>query len=964
MRRRTALGVLLITGTAALAQVRPLAAQQALFPPPPDTAATDSSAAATTSRRLPRATLERLPVDSIEGAFLLEPGVTGSAAGLSMRGAAPGSYSTWLGSFDITPGHRRVRPLVAPNVTGGASVLTGPLPAWAGGSPGALRLALPLGSVGRKSLAWETDRFTSGLGLNRVEGAFTGNTRTSRLFVGGMTFGQKASEPGMDGRDVPVFVPAGTDTTLNLPGLGPTNLPAFALARGDCSLFEESPDPRIAGNYEASCDDDRTPRSARSGYHLLLAADYRIGRASTLEFVTARSRLSSRIFDQASVLAPENTFGRETGSEIHGIALTGPLGPRRQGSWRLSGSKQTDRLTIGPLSAEGEADSRDPAGGFMLGGLGFRWDLESFPVDSVLLDDYRFNRPGTLRNPLSLEDPDLFRLSDELSDGPYALPGFYESGGPRGTLTLFREGRTTLAASATWPSTRNATLTLGGELVRYDVTSYDHRFESQAGSNVYLEKPTRAAVHVEDRFVYDRFELVAGLRYERFDSRGERPLVLDTLAVLPGGAPNPRYGEYYQFPRIASYTDADGFATVRGSVLPLASSRRDEAHSAWNPTVRAAFALGRARLRAGLTRSARMPDFADVYQGINTDLAITAVGQPFGSDLPFERTWMAELGVSQEIGAGVAADLVAFRRTTSGIAVYHLVAMDDPTRQGIAVDVVQADPLGTNRATGLETRIGWSLPGIRGGVAWTWQRVRLGITDEAAIPTLEAPPSWERPHSLVASVDYVAPGGVRSGLFRNSALSLAFRWASGTPFASCEGVTFSDEPCAAPFGGTLRLPAFRQLDLRYERHVGGPRSGATAYLDVRNVFGRRNTVRVFAATGTTSHPDAEEDFRAGALDSYETEGMVNGVLGTSGELELGFAGQGATGCGDWVRPNGTPAPANCVSLVRAESRWGNGDGTFTVAEQSAAADAAFAGFTGSGFHAHPRRVRLGLELSF
>ena len=109
---------LLLSALLLPAATAPLGAQQSYAPVPLDTAATDSAAKATTSRRIPAATLARLPVDSIEGALLLEAGVSGSSEGLSLRGAEPGSYATWLGGFDITPGTRRIRAVVSSSVPG------------------------------------------------------------------------------------------------------------------------------------------------------------------------------------------------------------------------------------------------------------------------------------------------------------------------------------------------------------------------------------------------------------------------------------------------------------------------------------------------------------------------------------------------------------------------------------------------------------------------------------------------------------------------------------------------------------------------------------------------------------------------------------------------------------------------------------------------------------------------------
>jgi hypothetical protein len=58
-------------------------------------------------------------------------------------------------------------------------------------------------------------------------------------------------------------------------------------------------------------------------------------------------------------------------------------------------------------------------------------------------------------------------------------------------------------------------------------------------------------------------------------------------------------------------------------------------------------------------------------------------------------------------------------------------------------------------------------------------------------------------------------------------------------------------------------------------------------------------------------------------------------------------------------------PVNCVLLKRAETRFGNGDGTFTRAEYIAMWDSEYDIFNGKyTFYAAPRHIRLGFELRF
>jgi hypothetical protein len=56
---------------------------------------------------------------------------------------------------------------------------------------------------------------------------------------------------------------------------------------------------------------------------------------------------------------------------------------------------------------------------------------------------------------------------------------------------------------------------------------------------------------------------------------------------------------------------------------------------------------------------------------------------------------------------------------------------------------------------------------------------------------------------------------------------------------------------------------------------------------------------------------------------------------------------------------------SCVYLIRAEQRFGNGDGLYTVEEQNRAFSAYYNSFRNRNFFTdQPRRVRLGLEVNF
>jgi len=218
------------------------------------------------------------------------------------------------------------------------------------------------------------------------------------------------------------------------------------------------------------------------------------------------------------------------------------------------------------------------------------------------------------------------------------------------------------------------------------------------------------------------------------------------------------------------------------------------------------------------------------------------------------------------------------------------------------------------------------------------------------------------------------PDGWRGGaglgaVLQNSGLFAVFRLASGTAYPPCRvglGNATAGGQCVTPGSvNSARLPAFKQFDLRITKGFSLGALALTAYLDARNVLNLTNVLRVF--TTTRDVKDSHDRQLAWASDSagYAVEGRASGVLLGDGSLDLRFAGAAASGCGGWVRADNFPAAPNCVYLIRAEERYGDGDHLFTVAEQRRASDADYG--IGAGlynFTGTPRRLRVGLELSF
>lgn len=910
------------------------------------------------------------PADSVEGPLLFLPGIGNSLRGISIRGAVPEATGATLNGIDITPGTRG--PWIALPTSGisNAWASTGPLSArFAAGR--ALQFELPTmaDSAGAR-LSYATDRFmgASSLGVNRFTGRGGVSGRNYRIFLAGTLMGQKSADFGTDARNIPVFAPVGVDTTVRFaasPGSTTDTLelavPAWGVTRGDCDMFSGSSNAGIAGNYDVDCTGDRVPGSAVSRYRLAASGQYDVNRTAKLGFLALKARTDARVFDYSSALNPANRRGDQQLASVYAVTLSGQLGRRAlPGAYRIGVSRQVNQQIDGPLTPEGELKTRDPGLGLMLGGLDFRWDFESFPVDSQLVDNYRLNRQGSRRSPYDLANVDQYNLRDDYRDSPYGLPGFAERGGPVGLLALFRERRNIGFADLSWPVNRNSVVTIGGSVTRYDVTNYSHQLTSQIFSDVYIEHPTSMALYAEEHFNYERFSLSAGVRYDRFHSNAERPTALDTLEFIPGtGQPNPDFGTYRPYPVISSYGAPGQTFLIDGDALPLRGTVTDEAHSAVSPRIRAALRLGAGTvLRAGIAREARMPDLAQVFTGINTDVELTNAGQIFGSDLAFERTWQEELGLRQQLGEHLALDVVGFHRSTDSVALPGTVDLRSPTRNDIPVSIRQFVGTGHYGTLGASVSLSYATPILDAMLSYAF----LDVDKDFENASWNA---WSRPHTLSAVIQFRAPPSLRSGWLARAQLWAGFQLASGTSYLTCRfsdrGLTLSDEACPPmPFIGIddyERLPARKVLDLRFSKALGDAPYAPRFFVDARNLLNFGNTIRAFRDPSRVD--DAREALIANGVGTVRDEALANAAYDEStGTVNLATPGI----CSAWITTQHEGGAPNCVALLRAEARYGNGDGIYTIDEQRTAAGAAVDAAYLPRLNGTPRRVRIGIEV--
>jgi hypothetical protein len=948
----------------------------------------------TTKQRVQGDFLESLPIDRVNDLLTLMPGVEETGArgplALSIRGGRPDEVAVYVDGVPVTPGYRGLglatpstQISVATNAVEEASVITGSPSAEFGNAQSGL-VSLVTRTGGREfsgGLSYQTDELfgtTHRLGFNRIEANLGGPlARHLTFFAAGVLEGQRSAAAGRGSEAAPLFVSAGEDTVVavvheNFPSADTTYVPVYRLAvfRGTCDEFPQSANPGIRTNYGLPCQGIRIPSSPASAYELQGKLAYSFGTGSRVWLSYLRSQTQERAFDYANSYNSLSQFGTRAWSDILTLTWTPNLARSAERALALEMylSYQQDRSISSPLTPRGELASRDPFGGYLIRPLDFMFDFDNFPLNQKLVENVRLNRQRSRRAPLDLENPIQYNLVDQYRNNAYGLRGWSERGGPAGRLRLYRENRYVAKATLDWQVDRYDRLRLGGEATRYSIG----RFESELAAlgDAYLERPERWDAFVEDRLDLGDVVVVGGLRYDRYGSRASRPFLLDTISG------SPTFGRYLNLGGAPVY-EAGG--TFEGR--PLVISRPDRGHGYLSPHIQVSFPVSdRTNIRLSYAHQVQAPDFALVLDGVN-------VGG-LGADLDFGKTISFEFGARHAFSDDMVLDVAVYSHDNVALASARTFLFDDPVRQrkSSVVRVTNAD---FGNARGVDVRLDRRFGNVfNGTISYTYQRAKSSAVDPLAIqdrgvavvndlggivsppPQAILPTGESRPHDVAAAFALTVPLNWRKGTVLGSALSevglfATARFASGTPYTPCREPTEDGQCHLAGAANSARLPASKQFDLRLTKGFGLGHVGVTAYLDVRNLFDFTNVLRVFPVTGTIVNPADHQSHWAADSTSFAEDARASEMYGGDGAIDLRFDGLVASGCGVWVTASGRAAAPDCVYLIRAEERYGNGDHVFTLVEQRRASDAFYAVARGPyNLTGDPRRLRLGIEVTF
>ena len=947
-------------------------------------------------------TIASLPIDNLRNVLALQPGVveSGNGSGLSIRGGRPGEANVYIDGVPVRGSNGGAVGInVQTNAVEEASVTTGALPVQFGDAQsGVVQLTT---RAGGEKLQGSFSGLTDGLqsdnysnGYNRFEGSVGGpipGVKNLKFFVSGalqgitscgasigtLTAGVQCLGRPYGAGDIPTYVPAGIDTTVTVndgsgSGSQQVVLPRFVQYSGQCDA---------SANAGFACQGTRLPDDWNTTINLQGKLTYFYGSGSSIALSGLadgqqfRNNPGSDIGDPLRYTGEHNWQRRYTLNWNHQVFKAAD----RALALNVLGSYYTSQAITGVLDPNSELNTRNPTGGLEFSNLQFgafnSFANTFFNNPDLIVKNMRTNNcditQGGLCTPLLGETQ--YSAVQSGRTNPYAMASgnWYTQGLGNATPTLYKESQGYGQVNVDWQANRYHRFTFGGELRLNDVAYWTGGLLNQIFMDTYHDKPTNGAAWASDRLDLGDVVIDLGLRYDYFHCNC---LFSRTPAFTfndPGWSPLAAVNQ-------ASYDSSVARVFVPGQV-----------HTTLSPRIGVSFPItDQTDFHLSYSHQVQSPDINTLLQGINNDLSFTNANDRFGRDVGFGKTIQFEFGVRHAFNPDFVIDVAAYNKSKVSDLSYRVFNYDDPSNPGrqLTINVLTSADFGYDRGVDMkiDRRFGnW----VQATVAYTYEvaagtgsspytylntnaRSISGVTGSVLPPAEQARAvNDQRTHNLVGALSLNVPQGWQQGttvgnIFKDVSAFVTFRVLSGLPYTPLQntgsgvtapGTNFGLTATAAGDVNSASTPWTKYLDLRVNKAMKFGSLDVTLFADIRNLFNWKNITGLFAETNDVTNALYETGVISGEYSVLANEAQANAALRSDGAVML-------NSCGTWA---GLSGPVDCVELQRAEARFGNGDGVYTLAEQTNALDAYYNLFHGAyGFNDTPRDIRLGFELNF
>jgi len=731
--------------------------------------------------------------------------------------------------------------------------------------------------------------------------------------------------------------------------------------------------------------------------------NWQLPRGSRVTFGYTRNRYQwyRRTGGLGSLYRSDNMDGNVNSRDAftRGTFLTLAQSPTQQIALDVRLSYQADQMEEGILDPDWYLSHQSPS-------LGFTWSDAKFHVDPTIVRqglnlfdpgelELQAGRSGTIFEDSTAVYPGrqedlrdkqtVTGIGENLRANPYGFYNWFPISGPANAgLQIRSEDRLQARATIDWQIGRFNRLKLGGEYMDVDLSRAD-MWLYRGIPNVNLAAPKRMGAFLQNRLDVGDLVLEAGIRLDYVDPNVDYPRV---PGFTGGNVPDSLQAGYIRWdskvgewvPKwdepCGGVTADNPDGTCLSNWIPVSSKTE------WSPRLGASFPVTpTSTFRLSYGKFVQTPA---IFGGGAMMTGPTGASQAglwdAGRDVQLPSTRSFEFGYRQLIGQSFVIDISAFNKKQRHALSRRSLPYEDPNNPGLIVYQRVLTNLDFTESNGFEVKLDKAVGNLFvGNVSYTFLDARgtgwdpwtyFNLTNNSSSnlafqtgkpvdpPEVLLPMESARKHNIAVTGslrlprDYMA--GTTLGAILNDVGVFTILYArSGQRFTKLEntgGATMvppsRGSSITSSFGG-LTMPWQIEFDIRLSKGFSlGRGLNVQAFVDWRNPFDIARTDFVFGETGDTRNNLALEQWAGEAL----TDPLLDGDTNIR-DFDIAAESQDNS--------------FNTFMLMRAEERFGNGDGIFTVEEQTTAFTQDWYHFGGEHIMAPSNQsLRLGLRLAF
>ncbi|MFO7588421.1 MAG: TonB-dependent receptor [Gemmatimonadota bacterium] len=676
-------------------------------------------------------------------------------------------------------------------------------------------------------------------------------------------------------------------------------------------------------------------------------------------------------------------------------------------------SYQTDRGQNGQVAFDWYADNRDPFLGFAFSDVEFELEkiygkdpvitgFDWFDPSDELINAYRSNaipRDSMLAFPQRQDlgnSQGVQGRTDAMRTNPYGYrTNFTFTGVGNGTAwQKTDEDRIQLRGALDWQLGRFNRVKVGAEYMNVDLRNNGIVLFTGVPMPE-AANPIKVGAFIQNRLDIGDLVLEGGLRWDWLDPDTSYPRTPAYVFNVPDSL---KAG-------FVRYDDTAGeyvaLNACEGSGTCLSNFIDGQTKSVFSPRLGASFPVTpTSTFRLSYGKFVQTPPFftnsgfAFSQAGIsgrgiglmvnnNSDLLNQNTNSTFGRDVDLPSTRQFEFGYRQLIGQDFVIDISAFNKKQRDALAVRKLPWEDPSRAGAITYLNTLTNSDFSEQNGFEIRLdkafgnllsvngAYSYLDARGTGSDPYTYTSLILRATTNLETLTGVPSLapeallkleqSRKHSIGFTSSLNFPGDFQEGtltgaILQDLGLYTIFSVRSGLPFTKLRNdgngqigpptlAGLTGEPESAISG--LETPWTTSFDLRLTKGFDLGGWNVQAFLDWRNPLNLTNTTQIFLETATTVNAVHREEFLQTTLTDNRLDGdaLIDGFDIVAESPENSY---------------------NKYMLLRAEERYGNADGFFTVEEQNRAFGELYENGFGQDvrFETSDQLFRLGLRLAF